>query len=320
MIMDPEGGDRIRATGNGNMQIKYSSSDEMKMFGSYTVDQGRYNFTLQDIIIREFNIKPGATIAFHGDPLQAVVDLQAAYSVNANLLDLDESFADDRELNRTLVPVNALLNLSGVISQPDISFDIEFPTLTTDVYRKVKSIISTDDLMNQQMLYLLALGRFYTPEYMGGTGRNNELASVASSTVSSQLTSMLGQINDNWTIAPNFHSDKGDFSDVEVELALSSRLLNNRLLLNGNFGYTDNAMNSNNFIGDFDIEYLLTKNGNFRLKAYNRYNDQNYYIRNALTTQGVGIMFKHDFNNFLRRHRSKKVAEVSAPADTTATK
>ena len=318
--MDPEGGDRIRATGNGNMQIKYSSSDEMKMFGSYTVDQGRYNFTLQDIIIREFNIKPGATIAFHGDPLQAVVDLQAAYSVNANLLDLDESFANDRELNRTLVPVNALLNLSGVISQPDISFDIEFPTLTTDVYRKVKSIISTDDLMNQQMLYLLALGRFYTPEYMGGTGRNNELASVASSTVSSQLTSMLGQINDNWTIAPNFHSDKGDFSDVEVELALSSRLLNNRLLLNGNFGYTDNAMNSNNFIGDFDIEYLLTKNGNFRLKAYNRYNDQNYYIRNALTTQGVGIMFKHDFNNFLRRHRSKKAAEVSAPADTTATK
>ena len=320
MIMDPEGGDRIRATGKGNLQIKYSSSDEMKMFGSYTVDQGRYNFTLQDIIIREFNIKPGATIAFHGDPLQAVVDLQAAYSVNANLLDLDESFADDRELNRTLVPVNALLNLSGIISQPDISFDIEFPTLTTDVYRKVKSIISTDDLMNQQMLYLLALGRFYTPEYMGGTGRNNELASVASSTVSSQLTSMLGQINDNWTIAPNFHSDKGDFSDVEVELALSSRLLNNRLLLNGNFGYTDNAMNSNNFIGDFDIEYLLTKNGNFRLKAYNRYNDQNYYIRNALTTQGVGIMFKHDFNNFLRRHRSKKAAEVSAPADTTATK
>ena len=95
---------------------------------------------------------------------------------------------------------------------------------------------------------------------------------------------------------------------------------NNRLLLNGNFGYTDNAMNSNNFIGDFDIEYLLTKNGNFRLKAYNRYNDQNYYIRNALTTQGVGIMFKHDFNNFLHRHRSKKAAEVSAPADTTVTK
>ena len=314
LVMDPEGGDKIRATGSGNLQIKYSSTDEMKMFGNYTVDAGKYNFTLQDIIIREFIIKQGAQISFHGDPLQAMIDLKAAYSVNANLADLDESFATDRELNRTLVPVNALLQLTGIISQPEIQFDLEFPTLTQDVYRKVKSIISTDDMMNQQMIYLLALSRFYTPEYMGGTSKNNELASVASSTISSQLTNMLGQLSDNWTIAPNFHTDKGDFSDMEVELALSSRLLNNRLLLNGNFGYTDNAMNSNNFIGDFDIEYILTKSGNIRLKAYNRYNDQNYYIRNSLTTQGVGIMFKHDFNNLFRRKKNKvKVLADSVP-------
>ena len=44
---------------------------------------------------------------------------------------------------------------------------------------------------------------------------------------------------DKWSIAPNFKSDRGDFSDVEVNLALSSQLLNNRLLLNGNFGYRD---------------------------------------------------------------------------------
>ncbi len=306
LVMDPEGGgDRIRGVGEGNMRIEYSSAGDLKMFGNYTVEQGRYTFTLQDIVIREFTIKPGGTIAFHGDPLDASVDLSAAYSLNANLEDLDESFATDRELNRTLVPVNALLNLSGVISQPEISFDLEFPTLSQDVYRKVKSIVSTDDMMNQQIIYLLALSRFYTPEYMGSTSRNNELASVASSTISNQLSNMLGQLSDKWSIAPNFHTDKGDFSDMEVELALSSRLLNNRLLLNGNFGYSDNAMNNNNFIGDFDIEYLLTKSGNFRLKAYNRYNDQNYYIRNSLTTQGVGIMFKHDFDRLFRRKGNK---------------
>ena len=165
----------------------------------------------------------------------------------------------------------------------------------------MRSIISTDDMMTQQMIYLLALNRFYTPEYMAATNRNNELAAVASSTLSSQLSSVLGQLSDNWTIAPNIYSSKGDFSDTQVELALSSHLLNNRLLLNGNFGYSDNSMNSNSFIGDFDVEYLLTKNGNFRLKAYNRCNDQNYYIRNALTTQGVGIMFKHDFNNLFHK-------------------
>lgn len=306
LVMDPEGGDKIRATGSGNLQIKYSTNEEMKMFGNYTVESGRYNFTLQDIILREFTIRQGATISFQGDPLKAVANLTAAYSTNANLQDLDESFAEDRDLNRTLVPVNALLYLTGVISQPEIAFDLEFPTLTQDVYRKVKSIISTDDMMNQQIIYLLALSRFYTPEYMGGQNHSNELASVASSTISSQLTNMLGQISDKWTIAPNFHTDKGDFSDMEVELALSSRLLNNRLLLNGNFGYSDNAMNNNNFIGDFDIEYLLTKSGNFRLKAYNRYNDQNYYIRNSLTTQGVGIMFKHDFDSIFKRKKRNK--------------
>lgn len=74
-------------------------------------------------------------------------------------------------------------------------------------------------------------------------------------------------------------------------------------------------MNNNNFIGDFDIEYLLTKSGNFRLKAYNRYNDQNYYIRNALTTQGVGIVFKHDFDRLFKKRKKDKKKSV-APNDS----
>ncbi|MGM9804023.1 MAG: translocation/assembly module TamB domain-containing protein, partial [Muribaculaceae bacterium] len=179
-------------------------------------------------------------------------------------------------------------------------------TISTDAARKVKSIISTDDLMNRQILYLLALNRFYTPEYMGNNNRNNELASVASSTLSSQLTNILGQLSDNWSIAPNFRSDKGDFSDVEVDLALSSQLLNNRLLFNGNFGYRDNSMNTrnSNFIGDFDIEYLLNRKGTIRLKAYNHFNDQNYLVRSAMTTQGVGVEFKLDFDNPFKRKRT----------------
>jgi len=212
-------------------------------------------------------------------------------------------------MNRTNVPVHALLKVDGDIKQPAISFDLEFPTLTSDAYRKVKSIISTDDMMNRQIIYLLALNRFYTPEYMGNTNKSNELASVASSTISSQLSNILGQLSENWSISPNFRTDKGDFSDVEVNLALSSQLLNNRLLFNGNFGYRDNALNNRNstFIGDFDIEYLLNKNGNIRLKAYNHYNDQNYYVKSALTTQGVGVTFRYDFDrpfDFLRKKKN----------------
>jgi hypothetical protein len=227
--------------------------------------------------------------------------------VNANLSDLDESFLQDKELNRTNVPVHALLMASGDMRQPDISFDLEFPTLTSDVYRKVRSIVSTEDMMNRQIIYLLALNRFYTPDYMSSTTKGNELFSVASSTLGAQLSSMLGKLSENWSIAPNLRSDRGDFSDVEVDVALSSSLLNNRLRFNGNFGYRDKSLNTNQFIGDFDIEYLLNRTGSWRLKAYNRYNDQNYYLRTAQTTQGVGIMFKRDFDSmfsFLRHRRT----------------
>ena len=140
-----------------------------------------------------------------------------------------------------------MLMVDGEMQHPDITFDIELPTLTQDVERKVKSIISTDDMMSRRIIYLLALNKFYTPEYMGTSGSGSELAAVASSTLSSQLSNMLGQLTDKFTLAPSFRSDKGDFSDIEVDLALSSRLLNNRLLLNGNFGYRDRSTSPDHF-------------------------------------------------------------------------
>lgn len=313
LIMDPVGGDRIRAYGSGNLRINYNSIDEaFDMFGKYTLEKGSYNFTLQDIIIKDFTIRNGSTISFDGDPYNAILDINAVYSLNANLSDLDASFSTDRDINRTNVPVNALLKVKGGLSEPELAFDLEFPTLTSDAYRKVKSVISTDEMMNRQIIYLLALNRFYTPDYMQSRNKNNELTSVASSTISSQLSSILGQISDKWQISPNFRSNKGDFSDMEVDLALSSQLLNNRLIFNGNFGYRDNTYNTrnSNFIGDFDLEYLLNRRGSIRLKAYNHFNDQNYYVRNAMTTQGVGIVFKHDFDRLFGKKKQQ-------PADTT---
>ncbi len=316
LVMDPVGGDRIRAFGSGNLHLNYNSiDDDFEMFGKYMLEKGSYNFTLQDIIIKDFTIRNGSTISFDGNPYNANLDISAVYSLNANLSDLDASFSTDRDINRTNVPVNALLKVKGAIAEPELSFDLEFPTLTSDAYRKVKSVISTDEMMSRQIIYLLALNRFYTPDYMQSQKNNNELTSVASSTISSQLSSILGQLSENWQISPNFRSNKGDFSDVEVNLALSSQLLNNRLIFNGNFGYRDNTYNTrnSNFIGDFDLEYLLNRKGTIRLKAYNHFNDQNYYVRNAMTTQGVGVVFKHDFDRLFGKKRPQP---QPAPADS----
>ena len=316
VIMDPVGGDRIKAIGNGHMRLTYNNNGELETYGKYTLDKGTYNFTLQDVIIKDFTIRDGSSISFHGDPYAANLDLEAVYSLNANILDLDDTFASEQNLKRTNVPVHALLRAKGIISQPEISFDLEFPSLTTDLYHRVKSIISTDEMMNRQIIYLLALNRFYTPEYTDATSNQNELlTSVASSTIAGQLSNILGKMTDNLSIAPNVRTDR-DFSDVEVDVALSSQLLNNRLLLNGNFGYRDNTYNpsNTNFIGDFDLEYLLNSKGTFRLKAYNHFNDQNYYLRNALTTQGVGVMWKHDFDK--PRPKTGQATQVEPARDS----
>ncbi|MDE6811669.1 MAG: translocation/assembly module TamB, partial [Muribaculaceae bacterium] len=306
IIMDPVAGDKITAHGSGAMNMTYQSdTDDLRMFGKYVLDEGVYNFSLQDLILKDFIIKNGSSISFNGDPMAGLLDIRAAYRVNANLADLDQSFALDRDLNRTNVPVDAMLLVNGEMSQPDISFDIELPTLNDEVEQKVRSVISSEDMMNLQMIYLLGLNRFYTPEYMGRTS-GGEWASVASSTISSQLQNIMGQLTDKVSVLPSFKSDKGDFSDIEVDVALSSRLFSNRLLINGNFGYRDPSTSSTTFIGDFDIEYLLNRQGNWRLKAYNHFNDQNYYLKSALTTQGVGIVWRRDFDHIFGINKRKK--------------
>lgn len=311
VIMDPSAGDKITAIGSGAMRLHYDTqSDNIDMFGRYTLDEGNYRFSFEDIILRDFKIRSGSSISFNGDPLKGILDITAGYRVNTNLTDLDKSFATDRDLNRSSVPVEALLKVSGDLGAPDIAFDISLPTVTSEVERKVRSIVSSEEMLNQQVLYLLALNRFYTPQFSGSS--DGELVSVASSTLSSQLSNVLSQITDKVTLNPSFKSDRSDFSDMEVDLALSSQLFDNRLIINGNLGYRDRSVSQTNFIGDFDIEYLLSKDGKLRLKAYNHFNDAYYYLKSALTTQGIGLIYRKDFDDafsFLKRKRKKKTSD-----------
>ncbi|MDE6392884.1 MAG: translocation/assembly module TamB [Muribaculaceae bacterium] len=323
IVMDPQAGDKIKADGRGGLQMHYDSeADELSMYGRYTLDRGDYNFSLQDLILKNFKIRHGSTISFNGDPLAGILDITAAYRVNTNLTDLDASFGSDPDLNRTSVPVDALLKVTGDIQAPEISFDISLPTVTPEVERKVRSIVSTEDMMNRQVIYLLALNRFYTPEYTGAE-QGGELASVASSTLSSQLQNIVGSLTDKFSVAPSFKSEKSDLSDMEVDVALSSSLFDNRLLINGNLGYRDRSTSQTTFVGDFDLEYLLSRDGRLRLKAYNHFNDASYYLKSALTTQGVGIIYRKDFDDpftFLKRMFRRKKKTGAEPDKTNGNK
>ncbi|MGL6180205.1 MAG: translocation/assembly module TamB domain-containing protein, partial [Tannerellaceae bacterium] len=229
-----------------------------------------------------------------GDPLDASLNVDALYTLTAYLGDLDERLA--QESARLNVPVNCILKIQNKLSDPKLSFDLELPSSSPELERQVQSLITTEDMMSRQIMYLLILSKFYTPDVNTQTGKtSSNFASVASSTISSQLSSILNSITDKVQIGTNIKANDATFDDTEVELMLSSQLLNNRLIFNGNFGYKNNP-NIQSFVGDFDLEYKLTKSGEVRLKAYNHYNDMYKYLNSSQTTQGLGIMLKKDFN------------------------
>lgn len=323
IIMDPIGGDYISGRGAGNIRAEFFNKGDVKIFGNYRISQGTYKFSLQEVIRKDFNIKDGSTIAFNGNPLDAILDIKASYTVNsASLNDLMPASAINRDyIGQTNVKVNCIMDLTGQLTSPDIKLGIELPNEREEIQSIVRNYIPTDEQMNMQILYLLGIGKFYTPEYGDATQSSNMMSSVLSSTLSGQLNNALSHIidNNNWNIGTNLSTGEKGWTDVEFEGILSGQLLNNRLLINGNFGYRDNPMANTNFVGDFEAEWLVNRTGDIRLKAYNETNDR-YYTRTNLTTQGIGIIFKKDFNKWseLLFWNRWKLKRLSAPVKSNS--
>ena len=302
LLMDQQTGDYITLRGTGDLQATYFNKGNFTMNGTYRVSEGTYGLTIQDIIKKNFTFREGGTIVFGGDPYDATLNLQAAHTVNGvSLSDLNvgKSFANT-------VRVNCLMNITGQPRQPVIDFDLEMPNVNTDEQQMVRSVINGEEEMNQQVIYLLAVGRFYpqqnnnaTDEETGQSKTSLAMQSLLSGTLSGQINNVLGQLikNDNWNFGANISTGDEGWNNAEYEGIINGRLLNNRLLINGQFGYRDNATTANpSFIGDFDISYLLFPNGNLALKVYNQTNDR-YFTRSSLNTQGIGILMKKDFSS-----------------------
>jgi len=313
LVMDPNAGDKIRGSGSGSLQIEYGTKSDLRMYGIFNILNGNYNFSLQQLIHKNFKIREGSTVTFRGDPFDANLNVEAVYTVTANIGDLDQSLLE--ESARTNIPVDCILKLDGMLQNPSISFDLELPGSNSDLERKVKSYVNTEDMMTRQIVYLLVLNKFYTADIYR-TGRSNEFSAVTSAAISSQISSILSTITDKVQIGTNIRASQDGFNETEFEMLLSSQLLDNRLIFNGNFGYKNNPNVKNVFVGEFDIEYLLTRTGEFRLKAYNHANDMYRYLKQSLTTQGIGIMYKKDFSTLSELFRRRKRPLLVIPDNT----
>ena len=191
--------------------------------------------------------------------------------------------------------------ISGVLAEPILTILIVDNMATFASGQPIPA----DHYMNMQIIYLLGVGRFYTYNFSsteaaaGGQSQSSvAMKSFLSSTLSSQLNDLIaGAMGySNWSFGTNLSTGQIGWSDMEVAGLLSGHLLNNRLLINGNFGYRDRPTSTTNFVGDFDIQYLLTPSGSVSLKAYSETNDR-YFTKSALTTQGIGIRLSRDFTN-----------------------
>lgn len=304
LLMDENSGDYIELHGNGALNAKYYNKGNLDLFGNFHVASGMYRMTIQNVLRRDFSFIPGSIISFNGDPYLAKLSLKALYTLNSvslSDLNLGHSFSNNN------VKVDCKMNIEGTAGAPTVDFDLDLPTVNTDVKQMIYSLINTEDEMRQQVIYLLAVGRFYTQGVNNASTQNNSsmmvnnaVQSILSGTLSQQIGNILGTFinSSNWSIGANISPGNEGFSNAEYEGIFNGSLFNNRLHINGQIGYRDNAATSaQGFIGDFDIRYLLTPNGNVAVKVYNQANDR-YFTRNSLNTQGIGLVLKTEFSSW----------------------
>ncbi len=333
LIFDPKVGDIIETSGRGNIRMLKNQNQGFRMFGDVELLKGDYLFTLQNVINKRFEIEPGGRISFSGSPTNASIDLAAIYGTRAapyNLYPGDPS-DDYAESLKKRIPVECHLNLLGELQSPTIMTGIEMPTADSRTRDYLESATSTEEELMKQFLSLLVINNFYSVTGYGtqdmGTMNSSIAGVTASELLSNQLSNWLSQISDDFDIGFNYRP--GDqVTSQEVEVALSTQLLNDRVIISGNVDMggqetnpSSGSANNPYIMGDFEVEYKITNN--ISVLAFNRARDE-LIFETAPYKQGVGVSYREEFNDLkqlMTRYKEgltnrKKKKKKSDPAES----
>ncbi|MBS1638218.1 MAG: translocation/assembly module TamB [Bacteroidetes bacterium] len=318
LLFDEKSGDLIKARGNGNINMKINSKGKFDMFGDYVLTTGDYLFTLETFITKKFEIERGSSIKWSGNVYKANIDITANYKQRASIKPLFPLDSTGNYSKR--YPVDCKLYMKDNLMSPDITFGIDLPTIDETTRSKIKSILSDEQELNRQVFSLLLLRSFVTPTSLQGSGgisAGGAAAATGSEMLSNKLSHWLNGVTKDIDVGVNYRPGSTLSSD-ELDLALSKQLLNNRLSIDGNFGVSNNngakttttgSSNSSNLIGDVTVEYKLSDDGRYRVKAFNRSNDNTQITTSGGPfTQGVGVFYREEFetlNELYKRYRDK---------------
>jgi len=305
LIFDEATGDILKVSSEGQLNLKIDQKG-FSMRGSLETYEGAYLFTFQSIINKRFKIPQGSKISWLGDPYDANIDITALYSLRASLAPI---MIGEEQDYKSRVNVNVYLYLKGNLQSPDISFDIELPDSKERERTALRNATSTNEDLNKQVVSLLLLTSFQS---VSGWDETGGFASANTfELLSNQVSNWLSQISDEFDV--NVHYRPGsESSGQEFDVGLTTDILDDRVTISTQVGFKDPTLNqdatANNIVGDFIIEYKLTQDGRVRLKAFNKSNDNlEIQYKQAPYTQGIGIIFRKDFDNKMQREATNNV-------------
>lgn len=327
LVIDPTVGDIIKVRGDGTLNLNIvPRANIFDMYGDYTITEGSYLFTLQNIINKRFIIESGSTIQWVGEPMDARLNINAVYKLKASLQPLLSSTTLDN-ITRA-VPVECIINLSDRLTNPTVTFDIKVPNADSEIRNAVANLLNNQQSIATQFMYLLVSGSFYSDSSTSSNIGANASATTGFELLSNQLSNWLS--SDDYNIVLRYRP-RSELTSDEIDFGFSKSLVNDRLLveLEGNY-LVDNKMaangNMSNFLGEAYITWLIDRNGNLKLRGFTQTIDR-FDENQGLQETGIGIYYKEDFDNWSdlkrrvkerfmsKRRREQREREAESAAD-----
>lgn len=295
--INKEVGDVLKANGTGLINMEVSPAKNLfNMFGDYNINKGSYKFVVLGLAAKDFTIQPGGMINFNGNIERTNLNLSAMYKTKASI----NTLIADTSAVSTRRTVECILDMSGRLMNPQLNFSINIPDLDPTVKAQVESALSTDGQIQKQFMALLVSGGFIPNEQSGIANSSTILYSNASEILSNQLNNILQQLGIPIDLGLNYA--RGDKGTNIFDVAISTSLFNNRVLVSGNMGNDPNTT-GRNVIGNFDVEIKLDKNGRLRLNLFSHATDSYSNSLDYSQRNGVGIVYQQGFDSFRQLFR-----------------
>ncbi|WP_290835198.1 translocation/assembly module TamB [Flavobacterium sp.] len=323
MIIDKSNGDFLKLKGEGQLNGGIDQSGKTTLTGRYELTEGSYEMSF-NLIKRKFDIKKGSYLLWTGEPTTADINITAIYKSETAPIDLvndqlGELTPEERNTYKERIPFETELKLNGELLKPVITFDIVLPDGNNDVsadvitttQAKLTQLRQQPDELNKQVFALLLLNRFigenpFSSE-SGGTTASGLARDSASKILSQQLNNFAGDLISGVEINFDLQSTE-DYTTgqkenkTDLNVGISKKLLNDRLkvTVGSSFGLegTQQAnQEANTIAGDVSLDYQITKDGRYKVRAY-RVNKYQVALQGQVVETGVAFILTIDYNKF----------------------